>query len=325
MTGKKNTKTKSKRPPARTPHFFKVLLGNFAQQLRIPPSFLKHISAVASERVNLQGPNGRGSWNVGLGRRPEGTCLLSGWPDFVKDNLLEEHDFLMFQYDRNKHFTVFMFDKTGCEKEDVSLLATCEEDEVLVGDQGIGYETTDCLKDVVCYVPRNEATLSHLSFPLPRHTKLKMKDNGIPTVLSLESKHTKGHRPKRRLVSDEERAKVRQAAYSFRSIHPFFVSCMTASSISKSYTLKIPSYFSQAYFPQNKVNLVLRDPSGRAWKVAYIPYPPGYLSAGWSAFVRGNNLEEGDYCAIELVSPAELRVNIFKVVQNSNPGSQGMD
>lgn len=82
----------------------------------------------------------------------------------------------------------------------------------------------------------------------------------------------------------------------------------------------IPCSFSRAYFPRTRTTFVIRDARGLAWEVVYLPNPdkagkPAYLSAGWSAFARANHLRTGDYCAFEVLNPAELFVTIFKSVQ----------
>jgi len=66
----------------------------------------------------------------------------------------------------------------------------------------------------------------------------------------------------------------------------------------------------------------LEDPNGKPWTVAYVPGERDQrdrLSIGWAAFALGNNLEEGDYCVFELIAPVEMRVHIFRVVEETAP------
>lgn len=72
----------------------------------------------ASQRAILKGPSGR-SWRVQLSKRVTGTYLQDGWAEFVKDHSLKDSDFLLFRYDGNRRFTVRIFDKTACEREEV--------------------------------------------------------------------------------------------------------------------------------------------------------------------------------------------------------------
>lgn len=112
----------------RRPHFFKVLIGDFKQRLKIPPNFCKHIPWEASRKAKslkeasmaatLEGPSGR-TWLVVIRRTAEGTFFTSGWPKFVQDQVLRELEFLVFRYDGNTHFTAMVFDKTACERGDL--------------------------------------------------------------------------------------------------------------------------------------------------------------------------------------------------------------
>ncbi|KAF0921022.1 hypothetical protein E2562_038225 [Oryza meyeriana var. granulata] len=112
----------------RRPHFFKVLVGDFKQRLKIPPNFCKHIPweesrkaksiKEASMAATLEGPSGR-TWLVVIRRTAEGTFFTSGWPKFVQDQALRDLEFVVFRYDGNTHFTAMVFDRTACEREDL--------------------------------------------------------------------------------------------------------------------------------------------------------------------------------------------------------------
>lgn len=45
--------------------------------------------------------------------------FLSGWQEFVKDNLIELGDFLVFQYNGHDVFGFKLFGNSGCEKEEI--------------------------------------------------------------------------------------------------------------------------------------------------------------------------------------------------------------
>uniref|UniRef100_A0A803KW37 TF-B3 domain-containing protein n=1 Tax=Chenopodium quinoa TaxID=63459 RepID=A0A803KW37_CHEQI len=98
-------------------HFFKIMLGDFENYLRIPRKFKDEYREKLSQRVTLRGPSGD-SWTAALAQRGEDIELRNGWRDFVKDHSLEEGDFLVFQHVESSLFNVLIFDKTGCERED---------------------------------------------------------------------------------------------------------------------------------------------------------------------------------------------------------------
>lgn len=78
---------------------------------------MKHISEETSETAILEGPDGV-NWSVGLEKTIDGTFLSIGWSSFIKGHDLKEHDFLVFEYDGDMHFSVLLFDTTACEKEE---------------------------------------------------------------------------------------------------------------------------------------------------------------------------------------------------------------
>ncbi|XP_026666185.2 B3 domain-containing protein Os01g0723500-like [Phoenix dactylifera] len=342
MAGKRQQR--SSRTLVRKPHFFKVLLGDFGQRLKIPPNFLKHISMEASRRVTLQGPSGS-KWYVQLTKNIEGAFLTAGWPKFVKDHSLKEHEFLVFQYEGSMHFTVLIFDTTACEREDV-LTVRPHRSSKSSNDRNKRGRPLKISLDVGCYVKKeaSESELTDLrndrhapnqlqvhysnsiqgrrmSPPIPcGDVKIKTEDDELPIcMIGSPTRQYRGYVSRRRPVTAEERAKAREDANSFTSIFPHMIMRMTAMSVYRTYMLRIPAWFSRAHLPRKRTNLVLRDPNGKAWVVVYIPCSRDRLSGGWSAFSRGNNLEEGDYCAFELVGPVEMRVHIFRVVEETIP------
>ncbi|RWR74199.1 hypothetical protein CKAN_00251800 [Cinnamomum micranthum f. kanehirae] len=101
-----------------SPHFYKVLLGDFSERLRIPPAFVKDNVIDPSQRAQLKGPNGS-IWYVQLGTRGKDIYLQDGWKKFVEDHSLKETHFLLFRFEGNGVFTVQIFDKTGCEIKEI--------------------------------------------------------------------------------------------------------------------------------------------------------------------------------------------------------------
>ncbi|KAK2976312.1 hypothetical protein RJ640_003028 [Escallonia rubra] len=79
-----------------------------------------------SRSVSLMGSSGN-TWEVNLMKNNESLFFNKGWSSFVKDHFAELWDFIVFKYDGNSHFTVKLFDKSGCEKE-TAFLAKCSQD-----------------------------------------------------------------------------------------------------------------------------------------------------------------------------------------------------
>ncbi|KAA8547272.1 hypothetical protein F0562_003864 [Nyssa sinensis] len=101
---------------SRRPSFFKVLMGDFSQQLRIPPAFVKHFNGVVPLKCMLWNSAKR-SWHVDVEMVDKKLFFQKGWGPFVQDNSLEAGDFLLFQCTGNSQFYVEMYGKNCCEKD----------------------------------------------------------------------------------------------------------------------------------------------------------------------------------------------------------------
>ncbi|KAH7651328.1 B3 DNA binding domain-containing protein [Dioscorea alata] len=320
----------------RKPHFFKVLLGDFSQRLKIPVRFMKHISMKSLEKVVLRGPSGS-RWPVKLSRTGKGTFLSDGWMNFVKTHALREYEFLVFRYNGRTLFDVLVFDITACEREDLFNIRrrkrlrkhklevlSLPQPEVIKTElketqiQDVVYPVT-MIKDAC---PDSVQGESLVNSETDKHVEIKVEVTEIPIVAASPKKclKTQGYLSRRRPVSDEERSKAWEAANSFMSNFPYTVVCLSALHVYKaSPTLTLPTPFSREHLPRRRTNLVFRDPNGQAWVIMFIPGMRNWLSGGWPAFARGNNLEEGDICVFELVGPIEFHVHIFRVVDETVP------
>lgn len=109
------------------PSFFKVLIGDFANRLQIPPAFVKSYPGIIPSRgqIILSDANG-GSWHVDVLQEVDG-CFILGtrWSSFVLDNSLLPHEFLTFRYTGNSKFLVKIYGKNGCEKN--TLPPACQQ------------------------------------------------------------------------------------------------------------------------------------------------------------------------------------------------------
>ncbi|KAK1259853.1 B3 domain-containing protein [Acorus gramineus] len=99
--------------------FFKILIGDFSEKLRIPPKVVYFLSDKASKRAVLQGPTGC-IWEIKLRKAINDWYIMDGWTDFVRDHSLKESDLLVFKYDGITHFKVKIFDQYACEKDILS-------------------------------------------------------------------------------------------------------------------------------------------------------------------------------------------------------------
>ncbi|GKV04719.1 hypothetical protein SLEP1_g16833 [Rubroshorea leprosula] len=116
-------------------HFTQFLRRGFDQWLALPEKFVKHFKKKLPETVTLKGPSGL-TWDVGLTKNEDALFFDRGWPTFVKDHSLEEHDFLTFKYNGVSQFDVLMFDGLNlCEKAATYFVRKCGHTEHDSGSQ----------------------------------------------------------------------------------------------------------------------------------------------------------------------------------------------
>ncbi|MCL7021942.1 hypothetical protein MKW94_021425 [Papaver nudicaule] len=98
------------------PSFFKVLIGNFTKELRIPFNFIEKFNGKIPVDAILRSPSGR-CWTVNVVEEENGLFFREGWPDFVRKHGLECDDFMTVKYLGNSQFKVKLYATNGCEKE----------------------------------------------------------------------------------------------------------------------------------------------------------------------------------------------------------------
>ncbi|KAG9150364.1 hypothetical protein Leryth_014554 [Lithospermum erythrorhizon] len=112
-------------------------------------------------------------------------------------------------------------------------------------------------------------------------------------------------------------AEAERIVSAFTSPFPNFTKVMKRFNISGSYTLNIPYQFATAHLPNCKIKITLSNLKGKSWTINSIPTTRVQTShtfcGGWLAFVRDNNINEGDICIFELVRKFELQVRILRV------------
>ncbi|XP_078151452.1 B3 domain-containing protein Os01g0723500-like [Carex rostrata] len=287
---------------------------------KIPPNFVKNLqedmtkkasssSDLPSMTASIEGPAGQ-TWYAELEKTTTGVFFTTGWSNFARDHSLKEHELLIFRYNGCMSFTVLIFDKTACEKEDWD-----------VGSGSGSGGRKGQLK------PRKLAFgQDELGDRLKTEEKSETEDEEVNVVETSTRKRKKAsERSKRDPVTEKEKLKAQEAAHSFASENPFFVLRLKASHVySSNMTLRFPVKFSRKYLPRRKAEVILRDSANsKTWSVGYLPHvvDRDRLSRGWSSFVCDNSLEEDDYCAFELVKSAEFLVHIFRVSKGQMPAA----
>ncbi|KAK2981019.1 hypothetical protein RJ640_012178 [Escallonia rubra] len=111
------------------PQFFEIYLPEYSSRQLIitlleypvikciPPAFIKHFNGQIPDKFILKDRGGK-SWNVDMQKANNGLFIRNGWQAFISGNSVKAGDFLVFRYNGSLSFTVKIFGKNGCKKEE---------------------------------------------------------------------------------------------------------------------------------------------------------------------------------------------------------------
>ncbi|KAJ3695010.1 hypothetical protein LUZ60_000387 [Juncus effusus] len=320
--------TEVKRP---NPHFFKVLAGDFAKSMKIPPNFHKHLQEETESKpsnsnttqiltASLVGPTGK-TQHVNIEKTKKSMFFTSGWSQFVADHYLKEHEMLIFRYNGSMRFDVFIFDKTACEKqfgenEDVKKLYFDREPvEIDSSEDRSDEEDTEPIETDSSEDKSDEEDKEPIETDSSEDKSDEEYNEEPVRKKSSKSKCKKGIKRRHPVISEMEK-NAHTAANSFASENPFFIIHLKTSHVNCSSKLRFPSEFSDKYLPKTKCEFTLRvSNNDKAWEVNYIPNVKDRdrLCKGWILFARENHLKAHDFVALELVKLNEFQVHIFRV------------
>ncbi|KAK4429081.1 B3 domain-containing protein REM16 [Sesamum alatum] len=239
--------------------------------------------------VALRGPSGN-VWSVGLVANGDMLLLKHGWIAFVEDHSLEENDILIFKYNGNSSFDVFMFDQESlCEKATSYFVKKCVHTESARGNK-LG----EAWRNVLIRPINPQMMLLVIRVKKPRSDAAERHLQEYSPVDLLQGVL----KSRRREVTEEEQMFV-------------------ATSSENSFIVSIPSEWAKVYLQNRSHDIELRV-KDNAWKAKY--HYKGYgggLTGGWKDFILENFLEEFDVCLFNLVRGTKdtviLDVEIFRV------------
>nr|XP_011464210.1 PREDICTED: uncharacterized protein LOC101297645 isoform X3 [Fragaria vesca subsp. vesca] len=94
--------------------FFKIMIGKqFSKFMELPPKVARIV--LLSDRKTFLEDLTRQRWNVAISTVNGSLAFQQGWNAFALDHDLQVGDFLVFNYVVGSHFTVKIYDNSGCE------------------------------------------------------------------------------------------------------------------------------------------------------------------------------------------------------------------
>ncbi|KAH9758456.1 B3 domain-containing protein [Citrus sinensis] len=265
-----------------------------------------------SGSVTLIGPSWD-TWHIDLIQQDDNLFFDKGWPVFLRDNFIECGDLLVFRYDGELHFTVQIFDQSGCEKEAAFNSKSTSTGQKREREEAVAHSD----KALQSLLKKIRECSSSFESDCIDDNRDREADSCEETrrCLSLSTIFASPSQPKTCNIKPEDEEK--KVAQSFISAFPYFVRKMKRFNVSGSYTLNIPYQFSMAHLPNCKTEVVLHNLKGASWTVNSVPTTKVHTShtfcGGWLAFVRSNEIKLGDICIFELVHKCELHVYILRV------------
>nr|KYP38580.1 B3 domain-containing protein Os02g0598200 family [Cajanus cajan] len=106
-------------PPSPTCFFKVIAKQEHLTTLYIPPAFSSIVSHLVNKKVILNDSSGK-QWNVEVSEVNGSFVFEEGWNTFSLDHGLKVGYFLVFNYIKDLHFDVKIYDTSACEKLDFS-------------------------------------------------------------------------------------------------------------------------------------------------------------------------------------------------------------
>ncbi|XP_071721646.1 B3 domain-containing transcription factor VRN1 [Rutidosis leptorrhynchoides] len=338
------------------PSFHKLVVSNTFQdrRLRIPENFLNAHRIELSVAVTLKVPDGH-VWRIGLQKVDNKIWLTDGLLQFLQRHSIRVGYLLVFRYDGDSSFCVFIFNLAFSEVNYRSntienpnhgrhsrIFEEMEDEDVTSSLPPTPYHNiAEPLKNKLFAERVNHFTLSKAYNPSSAtqmsktvkvskkrgRKKKKLENDEIEKtpVAENETEADMSHRlylsaaARKRTVTAEERERAMNSAKAFEPPNPFCRVVLRPSYLYRGCIMYLPSTFAEKYLSTVSGFIKLQLTDGKQWPVRCL-YRGGRakLSTGWHDFTVENNLAEGDVCVFELIRGREwvIKVTAFRVHDN---------
>ncbi|XP_045807949.1 B3 domain-containing transcription factor VRN1-like [Trifolium pratense] len=311
--------------PSSIIRFFKIVTPTNLQDgnIRIPNAFTKIHSGNISNPMFLNTPDDK-KWEIHLTKEDDNIWIQKGFKEFATHYSLDYGHMVMFQYEKNSHFNVHIFDKTTLEIEYHAYGGNQQHHE-----QNSPIENFD--EQLPCKKARQKSQIwspqpyKKLRFDTSEDAGTSSKVHNLPKLVQVKEenddtavfrnmKHDQEHK---NLTSKIEEALNK--AKNYKSNNPFFTVVMTYSYVNQ--YMYVPLDFDQKNLKEEQSEIVLRVlDDERTWIVKYCQRR---ISTGWKTFASDNNLKVGDVCLFEMINSKAyaFKVLIFRLdeEQHSSP------
>ncbi|KAK8270647.1 hypothetical protein V6Z12_D11G211600 [Gossypium hirsutum] len=315
--------------------FFKILVGDFRNHLRVPKKFTENFREKLLGTIHRRGPSGF-MWTVEVEKMFNHVVFQNGWPTFVEEHRLEKADLLVFRYIGNSAFNVVIFDSSGCVREGSYFVRehtnACSNDGCVL-DKEDGEDCEDIIDLEKPHIQKRKIKKgrgrprrpSSKAVDTNNHHQSKATEKKRPRVIksavegevsideldgapgcamedcveqNLQGSYSLYFILKRREITEEEKQRPRKLSRQYPSTRPSFTLVMKDSHVYKSFQVTIPKRWHQRYmFGDVRRTLLRVPPQNKVWDVRIRSSIWGTaFTRGWAKFVLDNNLGSHDTC-----------------------------
>ncbi|KAK6916504.1 B3 DNA binding domain, partial [Dillenia turbinata] len=272
--------------PVSPKSFFRCFLPEFySQRMLNPEEIIKHFDGAIPKAVTLRSCHDR-LWRVKVCMAENGLFLENGWLVFLKDNDVEEGDFIVFSYDGNCVFDFQIFGRTACLKEKIAVEEEVEE----CGSRKLEVQSKPPRE---CSV-KQKLTMKRPRGRPPKHRALKRKSRGdVSATTKVHDGRWEG------AVSPTNEEDENRIPHHIRPKNPYFLARVDK----RNYFVNVPLDVINGNGIILPPKLTLLDCDGRTWTSEVQRWYDGrlFLHGGWANFIRQHKVRRTDCCICEFL------------------------
>ncbi|XP_010695063.2 B3 domain-containing protein REM16 [Beta vulgaris subsp. vulgaris] len=301
--------------------FFVFLPADFLSQIMIPKIFSEKLKDILPQMAVLKSPGGA-TWDVQLVRNNETLYFREGWKEFAEAHNFKENDLLIFKYERDSCFNVWVFDSRSlCEKAGSYFVwkSASRKNEAGENSQLKRKKHTGDSVDAAVHNenPELEGSDSELD-----PAGASMKKSRRKTMCGLRTSDAEASTPYTDKSPPSAAEKERPVPIADRELtKESFKVVMKNNNVSNYYRLSIPAPWSREYLAPKNQDVELRT-DDKKWTARFNLEPRcggGVLVSGWSKFVKDNSLKEFDVCVFQLVSQKDEPAIFDVLISRATP------
>ncbi|KAG8645068.1 hypothetical protein MANES_10G033350v8 [Manihot esculenta] len=286
--------------------FLKFILEDTIEEgkFMLPRKFARQYANSLSNPVTLKLSSGA-AWQVELLKNEKDVWLYKGWREFAQHYSLDIGDTVVFKYEKNSHFHVFICDQNGLEIEYPEDLLKKEGDDEDEDEDGDGDEDEDEDGD------GDEDEDEYGDGDEGEDEYGDEDEDEDEDVIELDCEKIGSKKARLYIFQDGS-----EPANNFITENPSF------HLVVKSYHLErenvyVPNSFMQELKDITETENMLLQVADKVkiWPVNVRFYPlkkMGCITSGFRTFARENSLQPRDVCVFQLISSHVLKVSIFR-------------